>query len=312
MSASASIDNWIPRSDIVKRAARIGAEIKNIKLSGDLPDGTIGAINALLLEHKVVFFRGQDHLNDAEQERFALRLGTLVPSPTRGAKKGTLSIFEIDSAGGGIWTDNWHIDLAYVDAYPKILVLRSIVIPPVGGDTLWSNTAAAYLDLPAPLQRLADDLWAVHTHEFDFADIARPNEVDKRLYFERLARGRFETEHPVVRVHPETGERALVLGFYVKRFVNVPKYDGQMLFNLFQSHITTPENVVRWNWKQGDVAIWDNRATMHYATKDYGDQRRVVHRAAIDGDIPISVDGRCSVARVRSLDRPITNAIPSS
>lgn len=187
MSEMALIDdNVIPRTDVVRRAARIGAEIMNIKLSGDLSDQAIAAINGLLLEHKVIFFRDQMHLDDAEQERFALHLGKLVPPPTFGAKKGTQSIFEIDSARGGIWTDNWHIDVAYVDAYPKILVLRGVVIPPVGGDTVWSNTAAAYLGMAPPLQRLADDLWAVHSHEFDLAEISHPSENDKKLYHERL------------------------------------------------------------------------------------------------------------------------------
>ncbi|WP_024509962.1 TauD/TfdA family dioxygenase [Bradyrhizobium sp. ARR65] len=309
MNETALIDNVIPRTDVVKRATRIGAEIRNVKLSGDLPGQTIAAINGLLLEHKVIFFRDQGHLDDAEQERFALRLGRLVPLATLGATKGTMSMLEIDSARGGIRADNWHIDVAYVDAYPKILVLRGVVIPPVGGDTVWSNTAAAYLDLPPPLQRLADDLWAVHSNAFDFAVIARPSEADKKLYEEALTRMRFETEHPVVRVHPETGERTLVLGCYVKHFVDIPKYDGQRLFDLFESHITAPENTVRWNWKQGDVAIWDNRATTHYAVKDYGDQRRVVHRAAIDGEVPVSVDGRCSVARVKAIKQAPANVV---
>ncbi|MCC8969146.1 TauD/TfdA dioxygenase family protein [Bradyrhizobium brasilense] len=307
MNQTALIDNVIPCTDVVKRAARIGAEIKNIKLSGDLPDQTIAAINGLLLEHKVIFFRDQCHLDDAEQERFALRLGKLVPVPTLGATKGTMSMLEIDYERGGIRSDVWHIDLAYLEAYPKILVLRGVVIPPVGGDTVWSNTAAAYLDLPPPLQRLADDLWTVHSNAYDFAEISRPSAADKKLYDEILAGWKFETEHPLVRIHPETGERTLVLGYYVKRFLDIPKYDGQRLFNLFQSHITAPENTVRWNWKQGDVAIWDNRATIHYALKDYGDQPRVVHRAAIDGEVPVSVDGRSSVARVKVTKQPPAN-----
>ncbi|WP_407169123.1 TauD/TfdA dioxygenase family protein [Bradyrhizobium sp. ORS 111] len=308
MNKTALVDNVIPCTDVVKCAARIGAEIRNIKLSSDLPDRTIAAINGLLLKHKVIFFRDQNHLDDAEQERFALRFGKIVPVPTLGAKKGTMSIFEIDSARGGIRTDFWHVDVAYVDAYPKILVLRAVVIPPVGGDTVWSNTAAALLDLPLPLQRLAADLWAVHNNAYDFAQIDRPSAADKKLYDEIAARTMFETEHPVVRVHPETGERTLVLGVYVKRFLNIPKYDGHRLFDLFQSHITAPENTVRWSWKQGDVAIWDNRATMHYALKDYGDQPRVVRRVAIEGEVPVGVDGRCSVTRIKVIKQPPENA----
>lgn len=294
MSEPALIDNVIPRTDVVKRAARIGAEIRNIKLSGDLPDQTIAAINNLLLQHKVIFFRDQGHLDDAEQERFALRWGRLAVPPL-GAADGTMSIFDLDSVRCGVRADNWHIDGSCMDAYPKICVLRGVVIPRVGGDTMWSNTAAAYLDLPPPLQRLADDLWAVHSSAYDFAVTVRPSEAEKKRYQEFTSRTRLETEHPVVRLHPETGERALVLGTYVTRFVDIPKFDGQKLFDLFASHITAPENTVRWNWKQGDVAMWDNRATMHYAVYDYGDQGRVVRRAAIDGEVPVSVDGRRSV-----------------
>ncbi|MER8649240.1 TauD/TfdA family dioxygenase [Mesorhizobium sp. M1121] len=284
MSEMDLLDNFIPRADVVKCSARIGAEIRNIKLSADLPDQAIAAINGLVLEHKVIFFRDQGHLDDAEQERFALRFGKPSLYP-----EGTSPIFDIDSARGYLPSEIWHIDWSCMDAYPKISVLRGIVIPPVGGDTVWSNTAAAYLDLPMPLQRLADDLWAVHSF---------PG-ASKKLYAEALTEPRIATEHPVVRVHPETGERTLVLGSYVASFVGVSKYDGHRLFELFESHITAQENTVRWKWKQGDVAIWDNRATMHCATKDYGDQRRVVRRATIEGEVPISVDGRHSVARFK-------------
>ncbi|MER9083097.1 TauD/TfdA family dioxygenase [Mesorhizobium sp. M0895] len=281
MSEIDSIDNVIPRTDVVKCTARIGAEIRNVKLSADLPNQTIAAINGLMLEHKVMFFRDQSHLDDAEQERFALRFGKPSPYP-----EGAMPILEIDSARGDIRGDTWHIDWSCMDAYPKISVLRGVVIPPVGGDTVWSNTAAAYLDLPLPLQRLADDLWAVHSFPGG------------------LTGPRIETEHPIVRVHPETGERTLVLGSYVSHFVGVSKYDSQRLFDLFESHITAQENTVRWKWKQGDVAIWDNRATMHCATKDYGDQRRVVRRATIEGEVPVSVDGRYSVARFKFIKLP--------
>jgi alpha-ketoglutarate-dependent taurine dioxygenase len=300
MSNTTAIDNVIPRADIVKRAARIGAEIKNVKLSGDLSDQVVTAINQVLLEHKVIFFRDQDHLDDAEQERFGLRLGKLVPHPTIGATKGNASILELDSARGGGRADQWHTDVTFVDAYPKISILRGVVIPPFGGDTIWSNTAAAYRDLPPPLQHLADELWAVHSNAYDYAVKARATEADKKHFDEVFTGTVYETEHPVVRIHPETGERTLVLGNFVQRFVGVPKYDSQKLFDLFQSHVTAPENTVRWSWRQGDVAIWDNRATQHYAVNDYGDQQRVVRRVTLDGDVPVGVDGRKSVTRIKA------------
>jgi taurine dioxygenase len=167
MSNASSTDNAIPSANIVRRAARIGAEIRDVRLSGDLSDEVVLAINKVLLEHKVIFFRDQGHLDDAEQERFAVRLGKLVPHPTIGATKGTSSILELDSGRGGGRADQWHTDVTFVDAYPKISVLRGVVIPPYGGDTVWSNMAAAYLDLPAPLRKLADELWALHSNAYD-------------------------------------------------------------------------------------------------------------------------------------------------
>lgn len=304
MTGTVLIEDTSPRADIVKRAAHIGAEIRGIKLSGDLSNQTIAAINSMLLEHKVIFFRDQDHLDDAEQERFALRFGKLVPHPTLGATKGRASLVEIDSARSGYRADLWHTDLTFIEAYPKIAVLRGVIIPPFGGDTIWSNTAAAYLELPPPLQRLADELWAVHSNAFDYTVMARASEADAKHFDEVYTRTIYETEHPVVRVHPETGERTLVLGDVVQRFVGIPKYDGHRLLDLYQSRITAPENTVRWTWKAGDVAIWDNRATQHYAVRDYGNQRRVVRRAAVDGDVPVSVDGRRSVTRIKAAKQP--------
>ncbi|MGY3488052.1 alpha-ketoglutarate-dependent taurine dioxygenase [Bradyrhizobium sp. USDA 4011] len=300
-----SESNVISRTDVVKRAPRIGAEIRNIKLSGDLPDQTIATINSLLLEHKVIFFRDQGHLDDVEQERFATRFGKLAPNPTFDANKGTISTLEIASARPPFRADIWHMDWSCRDAYPKISVLRGVVIPSLGGDTVWSNTAAAYLDLPLPLRRLADDLWAVHS----LVIFARPSEANKNLYDDATIRARFETEHPVVRVHAESGERTLLLGSYWQRFIDVRKNDGQRLFDLFESHIIVPENTVRWSWKQGDVAVWDNRATMHYAVMDYGDQPRVVHRTMVEGEVPVSVDGRRSIARVTVVEPPSPNVV---
>lgn len=304
MNDTALINDIVPGADVVKQTARIGAEIRNIKLSGDLPDQTIAAINSVLLKHKVIFFRDQGHLGDAEQERFALRLGSLAPHPTVDVTDGTVSILDVDSARGELRADLWHFDVPFVDSYPKIVVLRSVVIPPYGGDTIWANTVTAYVDLPPSLQRLADELWAVHSNAFDYSVLARLREADKRRFDGIYTRTIYETEHPVVRVHPETGERAIVLGEMVRRFVDIPKHDGQKLFDLFQYHVTAPENTVRWSWKEGDVAIWDNRATQHYAVNDYGDQHRVVRRAAIDGDVPVSVDGRRSVTRIKVTKRP--------
>lgn len=304
----ATTDFFIPEVDVIRRAGRLGAEIRNVQLSGDLAEPAIDAIHRLLLRHKVIFLRGQHHLDDAEQERFARRLGDLVPHPTIGALKGTASILELDASRGGGRADQWHTDVTFVDAHPKFSILRGVVIPEFGGDTVFANTAAAYEELPDALKRLAEDLWAVHSNAYDYAVRTRATDADRKHFEEVFTGTIYETEHPVVQVHPDTGERALLLGNFVQRFVGLSKGDSQKLFDLFQSHITAPENTVRWSWKQGDVVIWDNRATQHYAVNDYGDQKRVVHRATVDGDVPRSVGGELSILRRKTTKPQAANA----
>ncbi|ATG47808.1 taurine catabolism dioxygenase [Celeribacter ethanolicus] len=274
----------------------IGAEIRSIRLSGDLPAPIIEEIKTLIARHKVVFFRDQDHLDDAGQEAFAGRLGDLVPHPTQHIREGTSSLLELDSSHGGR-ADQWHTDVTFVPAYPKYSILRGVVIPETGGDTIWANTSAAYQALPPALKQLADTLRAVHSNAYDYA-AHRPKatEVEKKHYEEVFASKSFQTEHPLVRIHPETGERTLLLGSFVQRICGLSRSDTQKLYELFQGYITAPEHTVRWRWQTGDVAIWDNRATQHVAINDYGDAHRVVRRVTIDGDIPVGVDGRESAA----------------
>lgn len=302
-------DHPSPSIAVKPITARIGAQIENVSLSGGLSDDTIGAINAALLRHKVIFFRDQHELTDAEQERFAGRLGTLVAHPTAHTKAGTAGILELDSSRGGGRADAWHTDVTFVDAYPKISVLRGVVIPEFGGDTIWSNTALAYEGLPAALRSAVDQLWAVHSNAYDYATVRPHATAEERRFFEDVfASTVYETEHPVVRVHPETGERTLVLGSFVQRFLGYSRHDSEHLFQLLQSHVTKPENTVRWRWRQGDVAIWDNRATQHYAVNDYGDAKRVVRRTTLDGDVPVGIDGRRSVTRRKAPQSPQAKA----
>jgi taurine dioxygenase len=145
-------------------------------------------------------------------------------------------------------------------------------------------------------------LWAIHSNAYDYAAVRPRATADEKKHFEEVFTSTiYETEHPVVRVHPETGERSLLLGNFVQRLVGLSKSDSTKLYEVFQSYVTAPENTVRWHWRAGDVAIWDNRATQHYAVNDYGDQHRVVRRATVDGDVPVSVDGRRSVTHVKAV-----------
>ncbi|WP_209582060.1 TauD/TfdA dioxygenase family protein [Herbaspirillum huttiense] len=282
--------------DIHPVAGRIGAEVRNIRLSAELDAATFAAVRAALLRYKVLFFRGQHHLDDAAQEAFGKLWGELVAHPTVPVRDGTDYLLELDSEHGGR-ANSWHTDVTFDLAYPQASILRGVVIPAAGGDTVWANTAQAYLDLPAPLRALADQLWALHTNEYDYASRFNTSEAGLKRYREIFTSTLYETEHPVVRVHPETGERTLVLGHFVKKLLGYPTSDSDHLLQLLESYVIRLENTVRWRWSVGDVAIWDNRATQHYAINDYGDQHRVVRRVTVAGDVPVSVDGRQSVSR---------------
>lgn len=287
-----------PRSDsaldLHQVAGRIGARIDGVRLAADLDDTTFNAIHAALLRHKVLFFRGQQHLDDAAQEAFARRFGETVAHPTVPSVEGG-SLLELDSLHGAR-ANSWHTDVTFVDAYPKVSILRAVVIPPFGGDTVWANTATAYAQLPEPLRALADTLWALHTNAYDYASShVNADSAQLKRYREVFTSKLYETEHPVVRVHPETGERTLVLGHFVQRLKGLSTHDSAHLLQVFHEHVTRLDNTVRWNWQAGDVAIWDNRATQHYAINDYGDARRIVRRATVRGEVPVSIDGRQSV-----------------
>lgn len=283
--------------EVIPVAGRIGAEIRGVRLGADLEPKTILAIRQALLAYKVIFFREQNQLDDAGQEALARVLGNPIAHPTVPVKQGTDYVLELDSAHGGR-ADSWHTDVSFVDAYPEASILRAVVVPASGGDTVWANTAAAYDHLPEELRNFVDRLWAVHTNAYDYAAKKAIVSADaERYHKEVFVSTLYETEHPLVRVHPETGERTLLLGHFAQKIVGLSSADSAQLLTLLQNHITRLENTVRWRWSAGDVAIWDNRATQHYAVNDYGDQHRVMRRVTIDGDVPVGIDGRRSVTR---------------
>ncbi|MCB5426406.1 TauD/TfdA family dioxygenase [Altererythrobacter sp. CC-YST694] len=285
--------------DIVPLTGRIGAEIRGVVLSGDLDAATVQAIEAALVRHKVIFFRGQEHLDNAEHEAFTSLFGDPVAHPTVPVAEGSKYLLELDSQEGYA-ASSWHTDVTFVDAYPKGSILRGITIPEAGGDTVWANGETAYDELPEALRQLVNNLWAVHSNDYDYAAVLGANRASDaqqevvKQHKNVFASTVYETEHPVVRVHPVSGQRSLLLGHFVKRFVGLNQADSQRLFNLLQDHITKPENVVRWRWQAGDVAFWDNRSTQHRAVADFALQRRTLRRATIQGEVPVAIDGRTS------------------
>jgi alpha-ketoglutarate-dependent taurine dioxygenase len=253
----------------------IGAVVEGIRADGDVDPAALAEMRAALLRHKVVFLRDQHGLTDDDQRAFARLLGPLTkPHPT--VSGDGVAILPIDSEQQK--ANSWHTDVTFVDRVPAISVLRALVLPPYGGTTVWANTAAAYARLHPALQ-----IGGVDVKEQDYRDQFRHME--------------FETEHPVVRIHPETGEPTLLLGHFVRSFTGLSSVDFNELFTLLQRHVTRLENTVRWTWRDGDIAIWDNRATQHYAVADYDDEPRLLHRVTVAGPVPVGISGDTSVVR---------------
>ena len=280
--------------DIEPLAGRIGAEIRHLDLSRSVDaesvdDETIAAIAAALVAHKVLFFRGQ-FLDPESHVAFARRLGTpTMAHPTVPSLGGHPHVFELD-AQSGARANVWHTDVTFVARPPRASILNAVIIPPVGGDTMWANTESAYDELPDHLRSLADGLWVRHSNAADYGSMTTAGSS----YTSAFHSSGFAALHPLVRVHPVSGRRSLLLGGFAGRIEGLSSQESADLIRTFQAHVTRPENTVRWRYRAGDVVIWDNQATQHYAIDDYGDQPRRVQRVTLVGDVARSIDGRTS------------------
>jgi alpha-ketoglutarate-dependent sulfate ester dioxygenase len=287
--------NQTQQLKVVPVAGRIGAEIQGVKLSGDLDLSIFNEIKKALDKYKVVFLKGQNHLDDAGQEAFATLLGEPYAHPTVPVKENSNYIFELDSDQGAK-ANHWHTDVTFVPEVPKYSILRGVTIPKVGGDTVWANTHTAYEDLPVGLKNLADELWAIHTNEYDYAQF-KPSSIEddeiKKKYRAVFESTVFKTRHPVVHVHAETGEKHLLLGGFAGKIEGYTTSESERLLSIFDSYVTRLENTVRWQWTEGDVVIWDNLATQHYAVADY-DEHRVVRRVTVGKNVPVSQENVAS------------------
>jgi alpha-ketoglutarate-dependent sulfate ester dioxygenase len=277
-------------------AGRIGAEISGISLSENLSDAVISEIRQALVEHKVIFFR-QQSLTANDQVAFGRRFGELTTAhPTLPPLTERPEVLDLDYGRTATRSNEWHTDVTFVDRPPLGSILRAVEIPPTGGDTIWANTITAYQDLSSHLQTLANQLWAVHSNAYDYVKAAVTLDNATKDYHKVFTSTVYETLHPVVRVHPESGERGLFIGAFVRQIRDLSTAESTALLQLLQAHVTRPENTVRWRWQVGDIAFWDNRATQHYAIYDYDGQPRRVQRVTIAGDRPVSIAGEQSQA----------------
>lgn len=268
---------------------RIGAEIEDLDLHKDISDDIVAAIRNAVNKYKVVFIVGQK-LDYDSQLKFATRFGAIASGhPIFKAPEEKPFLRAFDSSTG-IRANHWHSDLTFLPDPPAYAFLRSVKTPPAGGDTMWSNGVAAFDSMPPELRELAEKLRIVHSNDCDYIDATMP--ASKRDYVATL----FETEHSAVQLHPETGEKYLLLGGFAKYVVGYDPQTSRALLDLLTYYAMLPENIARWRWTEGDLVIWDNLATQHYAVYDYGKNHRLTERITVKGQRMIGADGKVSIA----------------
>ena len=279
---------------VEKLTTHIGAELSDVSLADAAHDARLfDVFRALLLEHKVLFLRDQD-LSRADHVAFARRFGELEDHPVAGSdpeNPGLVRIYKYLDSPPEHYENAWHCDATWREAPPFGCVLRCVETPEVGGDTIWVNMARAYADLPDAIKAKIAPLWARHSIEATFG-AAMPAERRRALKAQYP-----DPEHPVVRTHPDTGEKVLFVNAFTTHLVNFHT-PGNVRFgqdyapgaadllSYLIGRAAIPEYQVRWRWTKNSVAIWDNRCTQHYAVQDYWPAVRKMERAGIVGDRP--------------------------
>jgi len=279
---------------IEKLTCNIGAQLSGINIADAIADdGMFEEIRSLLNQHKVLFLRDQD-ITRAEHVAFAERFGALEDHPVAGSHPdhpGLVQIYKSPDSPFDRYENAWHSDASWREVPPFGCVLRCVECPPVGGDTMWANMTLAYQQLPEHIKQQIEGLRARHSIEASFG-AAMP--IEKRL----ALKAQFpDAEHPVVRIHPDTGEKILYVNAFTTHFSNFHTPErvrfgqdanpgGGDLLRYLISQAYIPEYQVRWRWQPNSIAIWDNRCTQHYAVMDYPPCHRKMERAGIIGSKP--------------------------
>jgi alpha-ketoglutarate-dependent taurine dioxygenase len=282
-------------------AGHIGADISGVDISRPLSEATVADIREALHRYKVVFFRDQD-LDHTSQVAFGRQFGELTYAhphddapPEDHPQIFTIDPRRFEQRYGADYREDvqrrqysyfngWHTDVTAAVNPPAGSILRAETVPPVGGDTQWTNLVAAYEGLSEPIRGFVSTLRAEHRYGGSDGSSAR-----------RINDNLLVAEHPVVRVHPVTGERALFVNpGFTSHIVGVSARESRALLDLLYAEITRPEYTVRFRWEAGSVAFWDNRATAHLAPRDleHLDVQRTLHRITLIGDRPVGPDGR--------------------
>jgi taurine dioxygenase len=267
--------------EIAPLTARIGAEVGGVDLADDLSDETIAEIGAALLRWKVIFFRDQHRLDRDTHIRFAQRFGDLEVHPVTPKDQEQPEVFVIPAGGRFRAPDRWHSDVSWRPEPSMGSILRAVELPPLGGDTLWADMAFAYELLDDDTKAQIEDLVGLHDFTVAFGR-NQPPEVQAKM------RAKHPTqEHPVVRTHPETGEKAIYVNpSFTVGLKDVPDDEAAPLLDELQKMATVVDVQCRFRWAPGSVAFWDNRATQHCVSNDFLPAKRVMERVTIVGDRP--------------------------
>src|SRR5450432_3848047 len=288
--------------EIVPLTLHIGAEIRGVDLSGPLSAEQVEDIRAAFLKWKVIFFRGQ-HLDHAGHVAMARQFGEpTIGHAVFGHVEGYPEIYSVaknrtanESRTAMMVTpwSGWHTDITAAVNPPCASILRRVTIPPYGGDTFWTNLAAAYAGLSETMRGFVDGLRGIHAFE------SRGDGKAGGTYNERVKRRALKSEHPLVTVHAETGERVLFASpSFLKSIVGLTPRESKQILEMLWEHVTRPEYTVRFKWNPGDIAFWDNRSTAHLAPRDIfqSDFDRQLYRITLVGEKLIGVDGRTSIS----------------
>lgn len=262
----------------------IGAELRHVSLAEASRDAGLAAeIRALLVQHKVLFFRQQE-LTRAEHVSFARHFGELEDHPVIGSDPehpGLVRIYKNPETPVDRYENSWHTDATWREKPPFGCVLRCVECPPVGGDTMWANLYLALETLTPPIRRLIEDLEALH----DVTLVRGIEQRDPTVVAEMKKRNP-PVIHPVVRTHPETGRKSLLVNQRIRRFLGMSDEESQNLLAMLNAHATSPEFVYRHRWSVGDVVMWDNRCSMHVALGDFDQTKpRVMFRCSLEGEV---------------------------
>ncbi|MFP6663760.1 MAG: TauD/TfdA family dioxygenase [Deltaproteobacteria bacterium] len=271
-------------------AGALGAELRGLDLSQKLDDTSVDAVLEALYEHKVIFFRGQS-LTPEQQIGFSAQLGPVFTDhpaylPTL---EGHHEIVVLEGQDGGR-ANLWHTDVSISRRPPMASVLYMKQCPDWGGDTIWASMTAAYDALSDRMKTYLEGLSAVHDLAGTIRNVVRERSQETKAPTGAMPdiRSLPHATHPVVRTHPATGRKILFVNpTFTAHIEGLPPAEGDALLAFLYQHQNQPEFQCRWHWQVGDLAIWDNRSTHHYAIADYGDAPRTIHRVTLEGEAPV-------------------------